>query len=397
MATAATAALPTASSAAGATQGQASGGVIPFPAASRPVMSEGLAFSGVLPGASPVTLGPADLVPTGYIREIELRVSTTTAGAGGSPAAGSDYPFNIFQNIQFIDAGGQKMDDLPGFALLQDNIAGGYRAISDPRSDYDYSASLTSPNFRLRIEREIFPDGRGSLPNLSGTQKYRLRLNIDAAANIWTTQGTSNPTLKIDVVQHEWFLPAATNGGGQAQQRQPPLMGLAQYRTSWYPQLSISSQQINQQVKANGNLIKYIYMAGRTSGLVRSDALFPDPLTLRVDNSYPFNNVPLASIIAASQAKLRQAVQRDTGVLFFLFDTGLGRGVGDNGYASWEETSTATFINLQGTQPSSTAGFLDILVCEISVAEIDPAERSALGSATGTWNPNIAPTVMGGV
>ena len=179
------------------------------------------------------------------------------------------------------------MDDLPGWAVLQDNVIGGFRAIADPRSDYDYSANPISPNFRIRLERELFPDGRGSLPNLSGTQKYRLRAVIDAIANIYTVAPTTAPTLKVEITQKEWFLPAAQNGAGQPQQRQPPLMGLAQYRTSWYPAISVSNAQINIQVKANGNLIKYIAFCGRNSSGVRSDLLFPDPFTLRVDNSYP--------------------------------------------------------------------------------------------------------------
>jgi len=380
-----------------ATQQQAQGGVIPFPAASRRVSSGSTLSFTMTPGTAPVTLGPADLVPTGYIRSIDIHVSTVTAGTLGSGTVGGDFPFNLFQDLQFIDAGGQKMDDLPGWPLLQDNIIGGFRAIADPRSDYDYSANPISPNFRIRLERELFPDGRGSLPNLSGTQKYRLRAVIDAIANVYLVAPTTAPTLKIEITQEEWFLPAAQNGAGQAQQRQPPLMGLAQYRTSWYPALSVSNAQINIQVKANGNLIKYIALCGRNSSGVRSDLLFPDPFTLRVDNSYPYNSVPLANVIADSQAKFRQATARDTGMVILPFDYGLGRGVGDNGYASWEETSTATYIVIQGIQPTPTVGTIDILVCEISVAEVDPAERSALGSATGTWNPNIAPTVMGGV
>jgi len=390
-------ALTTANAATAATQQQAQGSLIPFPAASRRVRSGSTLSFTLTPGTAPVTLGPADLVPTGYIRAIEIHVSTVTAGTLGAGTVGGDFPFNLFQDLQFIDAGGQKMDDLPGWILLQDNIISGYRAIADPRTDYDYSANPISPNFRIRLERELFPDGRGALPNLSGTQKYRLRAVIDAIANVYTVAPTTAPTLKVEITQHEWFLPAAANGAGQPQQRQPPLMGLAQYRTSWYPALSVTNAQINQQVKANGNLIKYIAFCGRNSSGVRTDLVFPDPFTLRVDNSYPWNSVPLANVIAESQAMFRQATARDTGMIILPFDYGLGRGVGDNGYASWEETSTATYITLQGIQPTPTVGTIDILVCEISVAEIDPAERSALGSATGSWNPNIAPTVMGGV
>jgi len=388
--------MATAAQMAQSTQGAPQGGLIPFPAASRRVITQGPSFT-FTPGTSPIILGPVDLVPTGYISHVELLLTTVTAGTGGTGAG--DYPFNLYQNVQFIDAGGQKMDDLPGYAILQDNCAGGFRQVPDPRTDYDYSSSATAPNMRLRIERELYPDGRGALPNLSGTQKYRIRVVIDAIANIWSAAPTTAPTLQLQIIQHEWFLPAAYNGAGQAQQRQPSLLGLAQYRTSWYPQQSIQNPNVNLQIRANGNLIKYIALIGRTTatGLPRSDAVFPDPFTLRVDNSYPLNAVPLKSLIANSQAKLRQASARDTGVVLIPFDTGLGRGVGDNGYASWEETSTATYLNIQGVQPSSTAGTIDILVCEVSVAEVDPTERAALGSATGTWNPNIAPTVMGGV
>lgn len=381
-----------------ATQQAPAQGMIPFPAASRPVINGAtLQWSSVQPGTAPQILGPADLVPTGYIAHVEVAVSTATAGTLGPGAATADFPFNIFQNLQFIDAGGQKMDDLPGFPMMLDNIWGGYRAISDPRSDYDYSANLISPNFRIRFERQLFPTGVGCLPNLSGTQKYRLRLVVDALSNIYTTAPTTAPTLLVTINQHEWFLPEDYNGAGQPQETEPPLLGLAQYRLSWYPAISISNAQVNEQVKANGNLLKYIMLIARNSSGVRTDAVFPNPFTLRVDNSYPINNVPLSSLIAKYQAQVRQATQRDTGVLVIPFDTGLGRGVGDNGFASLEQTSTATWIQFYGLQPTPTVGTIDVLVCEISVAEVDPAQRSALGSATGTWNPQIAPTVVGGV
>lgn len=382
--------------AAPATQGAAVAGAIPFPAASRPVVTEGFSFQ-VTPGTAPVTIGPTDLIPTGYIRHVEIHFSTATAGTLGEGAVGGDFPFNMLENVQFIDAGGQKMDDLPGYALLQDNVIGGYRAISDPRTDFDFSANPISPDFRLRIERQLFPDGRGSLPNLSGTQKYRLRLNLDAISNIYTVAPDTAPTMQIDIVQHEWFLPAAANAAGTPQQTRPDLLGLAQYRTSWYPAISITNAQVNEQIKANGNLIKYILMVGRNSSGVRTDAVFPDPFTLRIDNSYPYNDVPLSTVIADAQSKFQQATARDTGVIVIPYNTGLGRAVGANGVSSWEETSTATYIQLKGRQATPTVGTIDFLVCEISVAEVDPAERSALGSATGTWNPNIAPSVMGGV
>lgn len=368
---------------------------VPFPQASRRAREQPLSWT-VTPGTAPVTLGPSDLTPNGFLRYVDVHVHTVTAGTG-SPVGGVGYPFSILQNVQFIDTGGQKMDDLTGYALFVDNYASGAPFRGDPTAAYDYSASATSPNFRLRIAREIFPDGRGSLPNLSGSQKYRVRLVVDAIANIWTTAPSAAPALQIDVIDGLWLLPSPTDGGGRPQQRRPPLLGLAQYRTSWYPAVAITSSQISYQIKSNGNLIKYIAMIAKDSGGALNDLVFPDPFTLRVDNSYPYDNVPLSEVIHEYEAMIPERTARLTGVLLLPFNYGLGRAVGDNGVASWEPTSTATYLHLQGRQATPTVGTIDFLVCEISTAEIDPNERSAMNNGTGTWQPAIPANMQGGV
>lgn len=368
---------------------------VPFPQASRRAREQPLQFT-LTPGTAPVILGPSDLTPNGFLRYVDIHVFTTTA-ATGSPVGATGYPFNVLQNVQFIDTGGQKMDDLSGYALFVDNYASGNPFRGDPTAAYDYSASATSPNFRLRIARELFPDGRGALPNLSGSQKYRIRLVIDALSNIYSTQPTAAPTFQVNIIDGLWLLPAQADGGGRPQARKPPLLGLSQYRTSWYPSISVSSSNIQQQIKATGNLIKYIALIGKDTTNTLNDALFADPFTLRIDNSYPFDNVPLAEVIHEYESMIPERTQRLTGVVILPFNYGLGRAVGDNGVASWLATSTATYINLQGRQATPTNGTYDILVCEISTAEIDPAERAAMNNGTGTWQPAIPQTVQGGV
>lgn len=368
---------------------------VPFPQASRRAREQPLSFT-ITPGTAPITLGPSDLTPNGFLRYVDVHVHTVTA-ATGSPVGGVGYPFSILQNLQFIDTGGQKMDDLSGYALYVDNYASGFPFRGDPASAYDYSASATSPNFRLRIARELFPDGRGALPNLSGSQKYRVRLVVDAIANIWSTPPTAAPSLQIDIIDGLWLLPSPTDGGQRPQQRRPALLGLAQYRTSWYPAVAFSSAQISYQIKATGNLVKYLALIAKDNSGAFNDLVFPDPFTLRVDNSYPYDNVPLSEVIHEYESMIPERSARLPGVLLLPFNYGLGRAVGDNGVASWEPTSTATFINLQGRQATPTVGTIDFLVCEISTAEIDPAERAAMNNGTGTWQPAIPQTVQGGV
>jgi hypothetical protein len=376
--------------------GRAQQPTVPFPQASRRAREQPLSFT-LTPGTAPITIGPSDLTPNGFLRHVDVHVRTSAAGTLGPGVAGAGFPFTILQNLQFIDTGGQKMDDLSGYALFVDNYVSGSPFRADPTAAYDYSANPISPNFRLRIARELFPDGRGSLPNLSGSQKYRVRLVVDAIANIWSTAPTTPPTLVIDIIDHLWLLPAPADGGGRPQQRKPALLGLAQYRTGFYPGVSISNAQINHQIKATGTLIKYIALIGRDNTGAFSDLVFPDPFTLRVDNSYPYDNVPLSEVIHEYESMIPERTARLTGVILLPFNYGLERFTGGNGVASWLPTSTATYVNLQGRQATPTVGTIDFLVCEISTAEIDPAERAAMNNGTGTWQPAIPQTVAGGV
>lgn len=370
--------------------------LVPFAQASKRSREQALSWT-VTPGAAPTILGPADLVPNGFLAYVDIHVRTVTAGTLGAGVVADGFPFNILENVQFIDTGGQKMDDLSGFALFLDNMAGGSPFRADPRAAYDYSANAISPNFRLRIARELFPDGRGALPNLSGSQKYRLRAVINNLASIYTTAPTTAPQLAVDIIDHLWLLPSPVDGGGRPQQRRPPLLGLSQYRTSWYPNVAIGAGQVDYQIKATGNLIKYIAMVARDGTGARNDNVFPDPFTLRLDNSYPYDNVPLSEVIHEYESAMPDRTARDTGVLILPFNRGYEAYVGGQGVSSWLPTSTATYIQMKGRQAVATAGTIDFLVCEISTAEIDPAERSAIGSGTGTWQPAIAADVPGGV
>jgi hypothetical protein len=370
--------------------------VVPFPQASRRAREQPLSYA-ITPGAAPIILGPSDLTPNGFLRYVDIHVFTQAAGVLGPGVVAPGFPFTIFQNLQFIDTGGQKMDDLSGYALFVDNYVGGFPFRGDPTAAYDYSANPISPNFRLRIARELFPTGEGSLPNLSGSQKYRIRLVVDALANIYSTLPTTPPTLQINVIDGLWLLPAPTDGGGRPQQRKPPLLGLAQYRTSFYPAVGVNNAQISQDIKSQGSLIKYIAMIARDNTGAFNDLVFPDPFTLRIDNSYPYDNVPLAEVIHEYESQIPERTQRLPGVVLLPFNYGLGRAVGSPGVSSLLATSTATYMHLSGRQATPTNGTIDFLVCEISTAEIDPAERAAMNNATGTWQPAIPQTVQGGV
>lgn len=369
--------------------------VVPFPQASTHAADNPLSFT-VTPGVAPQKIGPADLTPNGFLRATDIHVHTVTA-ATGSPVGQPTYPWCILENIQFLDTGGQKMDDISGYQAFVDNLASGFPWSGDPRAAADYSASATAPNFRLRLRRELFPDGKGSLPNLSGSQKYRVRLNVDAIANIWSTAPTAAPVLQIDIIDHLWLLPAPVDGAGRPQARQPDLLGLAQYHKSIYPGLSQAGSKVSEIVKMNGTLLQYLAILAYDSGGNPSDAVFPDPFTLQVDNNYPFSDVPLSEMMRIYESMIPARVSRPTGVLIIPWNYGLHRTVGSDGVSSLLPTSTATFMKFSGTQPVATNGSFDVMLAEVSTANVNPQERASMGSNTGVWQPAIPATIQGGV
>src|SRR4051812_37647663 len=109
--------MPPASTTQAARQGQArpAQALVPFAQASRRAREQALSFT-VQPGVAPVILGPADLVPNGFLRYVDIHVRTVTPGTLGPGAVAPGFPFTIVDNMQFIDTGGQKMDDLSGYA-----------------------------------------------------------------------------------------------------------------------------------------------------------------------------------------------------------------------------------------------------------------------------------------
>jgi hypothetical protein len=372
----------------GATPSAASVPVVPFDQASHRGMRNGPQWT-VTPGASQQTLGPQGIPATsGYLRSIIIEV----VGAGGAGAAtgAGDYPWNVIKRVMLEDTNGAPLVNLSGFNLLLANIYGGYAGSPDPRNDPDYSNSATNPAFQLRVPIEIAPNGLGSLANMSSAAQYQLTIDIDTTANIWTSApATTIPTLTVKTFTDHWTLPAPQDMLGRAQQQQPPFNGTAQYWTQSQNN-AVSTGGNETEVDRVGNLIRTLIFVGRVSG-VRSEVPIPDPFSIDWDARLLRSSVSLRSQRKIIREMVEQLSARDTGVYAFPFSYGEGRHVGELGINSWLPTVTATRLALVGS--SSGAGTIDVVVNDVSVAEVNPAARAVETSATG-YHPPVAPTVM---
>lgn len=365
---------------------------VPFNQASHHGCEQGPTFT-VTPGTSQQTLGPAPLPATGYLRRVLLEV-TSASGVAGTGAG--DFPFNIFALVRLTDTNGAPIFELSGYNTLLADTYGGYAGAPDPRVDPDYSATAASPNIEPYVPLELDPSGLGSPANLSASAAYRLQLVVDTVANIWSTAPTTVPTFTVTVWCEYWTLPAPTDMQGRAQAVAPPYAGTLQL---WSQQPNITVNAGAQRIALNrmGNLLRNVIGVFRASG-TRSDSITGDPVTLRWDD-LNLDVVDRRTIRKRMREYVNDLTARDTGVYVFgLYNYGDGRFVGGRSVASWLPTVTATRYELSTPAGSGSAGTIDWVINDVSVAATSPAQRAVAGGGQGVgYRPPVAPVVPGAV
>lgn len=365
---------------------------VPFNQASHHGCEQGPTFT-VTPGASQQTFGPFPLPATGYLRRVLLEVTTTTAGVAGTGAG--DYPFNIFSLLRLTDTNGAPIYELSGYNTLLADIYGGYSGVVDPRTDPDYSASVTVPSIEPFIPLEIDATGMGSPANLSASSAYRLTCVVDTAANIWSAAPTTIPVLTVTAWCEYWTLPNPTDMQGRPQAVAPPYAGTIQL-WSQQPNVGVNAGANRIALNRMGNLLRSVLIVFRASG-ARSDAIVGDPLTLRWDD-INLDVISRKSIRKRMREYSNDLVSRDTGVYWFgIYNYGLDMLSGGPAVASWLPTVTATRYEVSTPAGSGSAGTLDWLVNDVSVAAQAPEQRAAVGGTGVGFHPPVAPVVPGAV
>lgn len=350
--------------AAAPTQAQA---VVPFDQASHKGMEAGPVFT-AQPGAAQVQLGPSPLPASGYLRRVLLEVTEAIAGVGAATGQ-PDFPFSVFALVRLQDTNGAPIFEMSGYNTLLANV---YGDNLDPRFDTDYSTAAANPIIEPYIPIEINPTGLGALANMSASSAFKLTLIVDTSANIWSSApATTIPTFRIAVFMDFWTLPADTDMLNRRQQQAPPFSGTVQLWTQ-QPNVSLNAGNNRTQVTRTGNLLRTVIFVTKAGG-ARSEVPFPDPFTLKWDD----RDLMIAdrqTVRKIMREYLENLTARDVGVYAFVYSYGESRDLGANGINSWLPTVTSTRYELNGS--SGSAGTVDILINDVSVAPTQPAQRA---------------------
>ena len=132
----------------------------------------------------------------GFLRRIRIRLRSNVAGSGGTFNA--DYPAKLLNQISLTDPNGAEIYGGPtwsGYDAAMAEKYGAYKAVNDPEISPLFSASTTTPLYCWTIPLELSESsGYGSLPNFDAQSPYKLKLNLDSNANIWSAAPTTTET-----------------------------------------------------------------------------------------------------------------------------------------------------------------------------------------------------------
>lgn len=313
-----------------------------------------------------------DVPSFGYFRGIWIKVDAT-GGTGSAAIVKEDAPFSVLSGITLADVNGaQIVGPIDGFDLFLIDLIGGYLG-QDPRFTASYAAVGTDGNFKVLFYLPIEiceRDGLGSLPNQNAASTYKISMTYGVLANLYSTNPTGLPSVRVRLWLDAWTQPAPTDIQGNPQAEVPPAFGTTQFWTRAQFNLNAGDQTVR--LTRVGNVIRSLIFIFRTTTPARSTTNFPDPARIQLEGRIVENlGRDLWRFIAYEQSTMAQAEgdgtnPYPTGVLAYNFDTDLSGKSGDEMRDLWLPTSQATRLELVGN--FGAQGTLTVITNDVAPA-----------------------------
>lgn len=344
------------------------------------------------PTAALQVFGPFDIPPYGYIRNLVIDIAISAAGTAGAGVLAADAPANIIQSVNLNDVNGANLVyPIDGYALMWVNIVGGWAYVADPRLSAVYSNTVAGPSILMRLPLEITSfDAFGSLANQDSSATYKLYLTLNTQGAIYSTAPTAYPTFQVTVWMEAWTVPDDEDMLGNPQEQAPPGLGSGRYISQNIQPVVAGANTIP--VKRVGNLLEAMLIINRTAAGVRSDGVGLNPWTVRWDGREMWQAVSQRYLQQIMRESMEGPVTRDTGVYVLPFNKATQNKIGNGPLRQLWPTVQSSRVEFQGT--AVEAGNMQIVSLDMTVQEVDPANRYVLDSATG-FHPEVGTQVKG--
>lgn len=304
-----------------------------------------------------------EIPPAGFLRGIYILVEAFSTNSAATAAyLNNNAPFSLIDTITLEDTNSKPIiGPFNGFDLYTVNKLGGYFFNNDPKQSPMYSATSGAVdiviNFVLRLPVELVArDALGSLPNKSGTNKFKVRTRIAPIAAVFSTAPTEALSIRTRMVQEDWWEPDMTDLKGRPLAQNPPAVQTTQYWTKGVYSIGSGDQRIQIQ-QGLGYLIRnLIFMNYPAASLTRdatSDGNFPDPATLQFEANILFDRLRSLWQDAIGKkyglvAAVNTAGGRDYSVYPLPFNDDFGNQTGSETRRGYLATADASRLEFRG-------------------------------------------------
>lgn len=157
--------------------------------------------------AAQQNLQPFVVPAYGYLREVLLVVTATTAANVAVVTFNADAPWNILRSMVLQDSGGAQLYQMGGFASFLQQKWGGYSFNGNLTADTRFFSAIPgaaagiggSFQFVIPISLVFMRDGVGALPNMDASSAYQLFITADTLATVYGVAPTNPPNVTFSL------------------------------------------------------------------------------------------------------------------------------------------------------------------------------------------------------
>lgn len=224
------------------------------------------------------------IVPAyGYLREVLLVITGTTAGNVAAVTFAADGPWNIIRSMVLQDSGGAQLFQMGGFAAFLQMKWGGYAFNGNLALDTRFfsavtGAGATGGSFQIviPITQVFMRDGVGALPNMDASSAYQLFVTADTIATVYGVAPTNPASIVFSLQEVAYTNPPKLDLFNRPNITVPPGItsegSAVQYWSSnIFPGLGTGLNTIT--INRVGNNIRGHILVFRTAGGVRADLI----------------------------------------------------------------------------------------------------------------------------
>jgi hypothetical protein len=300
---------------------------------------------------------PQDIPAIGYLRDMWVQFQATGGSGSAAPVATPDAPWSTVMLVEVLDIGGQATVSFDGYGWFLSNLLGGYTWNNQPTGRPSYAAFNTASGaeaggyaFSLLLPFELNKlSGYASLPNENAAANYKLRLNLNGSAAVYTTPPVGFPTFAINTQIDVWTKPVDANAP-----KAPVGNGSTAY---WTQQTYNTVTGFNdiQLTGRKGNPIIAQFFVFRDSSGARYSVNGVTDFRYRVNSFDQIGPTPMSKFL--DEAYDGFGVILPVGVWPISFRQDFNdHPAGDDTMERYLDTSGATKLELAGTLPSGAAG-----------------------------------------